>query len=306
MARRLSSGLVFARAGEPSPPTSTAEESDTPTSTGGAAGLGLSGVLRGGSARRRNVDGDSSEEDSVVGGRASSSSTGDLLNPALDGEEEIGMEPAAPTGVLMLHNVMCHGLLGCHVNLEKVCKVLGNAIFDPEAFQCTRIDARLKTGATGAVSIFHNGKISCTGGNSVEDSHRAMKKIARRLRDHPSSRYPIRFSSFEVSNLLATYSVGFPIVLRLLCRLVPNVDYEPERFPAARIKVPMAKAGAEKAANANARRNTRAGGRRDEVVTVNIFSTGNVSFTGGRTMENIEVALETVKPMLEKCRVKGV
>eukprot|EP00920_Eleutheroschizon_duboscqi_P007555 GHVT01017229.1.p5 GENE.GHVT01017229.1~~GHVT01017229.1.p5 ORF type:complete len:123 (-),score=20.23 GHVT01017229.1:1137-1505(-) len=79
-----------------------------------------------------------------------------------------------------------------------------------------------------------------------------MKKIARRLRDHPSSRYPIRFSSFEVSNLLATYSVGFPIVLRLLCRLVPNVDYEPERFPAARIKVPMAKAGAEKAANANA------------------------------------------------------
>lgn len=43
--------------------------------------------------------------------------------------------------------------------------------------------------------------------------------------------------------------------------------------------------------------------RKEEIVTLQIFSTGNVTLTGGRAVESMEYALQCIIPFLQQCQV---
>lgn len=91
-------------------------------------------------------------------------------------------------------------------------------------------------------SSFSNGKIMGTGASSVEELRRTMKKIAKRLKTHPLTKYPVRLTRFRVSNILGSYCYPSPLSLHLLSsQRNLHVDYEPERFPGARVKIVIPK-----------------------------------------------------------------
>ncbi|KAF8819054.1 TATA-box binding protein TBP1 [Cardiosporidium cionae] len=215
---------------------------------------------------------------------------------------------------LVLHNVLATADL-CHpVDLDAVCPHFGNAEYDPEEFHALKIEVRTpRTYSVTLVSIFANGKVTATGGNSIEETYNALKKIARRISSPPIS-LPVKLSAFEVANVLCVYNCGFRILLNKLFRIYRGTDYEPERCAAAIIRVAIqkkTKGDSEQPSglawgtsweydDSNNERGT--GEIKTEVVTLKIFSTGNITLLGARRMESLDYAVGIVKPYLLKCK----
>ncbi|PHJ24913.1 tata-box binding protein tbp1 [Cystoisospora suis] len=309
-----------------------------------------------------------------------------------DNEEGGEEEQEEEVGVLFVHNVMACAQLNCQVNLDNACKVLGNSVFNPEEFHSVRVDVRCKQSkSVASINLFSNGKIMGTGASSVEELRRTMKKIAKRLKTHPLTKYPVRLTRFRVSNILGSYCYPSPLSLHLLSsQRNLHVDYEPERFPGARVKIIIpkkdtcrsslddeeeeeeeeeeedtqdlkptntsfpsipslsshARGGVEAGMNkkkksksltgawsstsllqqTNTNRTSMNGAssgvsnpsssnieddesirnlfcRKEEIVTLQIFSTGNVTLTGGRAVESMEYALQCIIPFLQQCQV---
>ncbi|KFH05242.1 TATA-box binding protein TBP1 [Toxoplasma gondii MAS] len=234
-------------------------------------------------------------------------------NPHVQEEEE------GEVGVLFVHNVMAFCQLNCNIDLDVACRALGNSVYNPEEFHSVRVDVRCRTNCIASINIFSNGKMMGTGANSVEELRRTMKKIARRLQRHPLTKYKVSMTRFRVSNILGSYTFSSPISLHALAALRElHVDYEPERFPGARVKITIPKAidtnsdanDTEKAATGGAWASQTGSSQtaqdskgKEEVVTLQLFSTGNVTLTGGRSVESMEYALQCVLPFLQQCQV---
>ncbi|CBZ51227.1 putative TATA-box binding protein [Neospora caninum Liverpool] len=229
-------------------------------------------------------------------------------------------EDEGEVGVLFVHNVMAFCQLNCDIDLDVACRALGNSVYNPEEFHSVRVDVRCRTNCIASINIFSNGKMMGTGANSVEELRRTMKKIARRLQRHPLTKYKVSMTRFRVSNILGSYAFASPISLHSLAALRGlHVDYEPERFPGARVKISIPKAvdkssdsGKEKAATGSAwaaqtgsssAQSPQDAKGKEEIVTLQLFSTGNVTLTGGRSVESMEYALQCVLPFLQQCQI---
>eukprot|EP01070_Trichotokara_eunicae_P009706 Trichotokara_eunicae@DN615_c0_g1_i2.p1 len=193
----------------------------------------------------------------------------------------------------------------------QVCGAFGNSYYNPEEFPATRIDIRARSGSVYTISVFESGKIQSTGGCWPEEAKISMKKVAKKMISKLDYK-KVKFRNFEVQNILAVIDIGFPISLHQLCRVYPTVDYEPERFPAVRVRVPMA-ARATPVVQVATGPSSKAMSRRaaarlketpkEEVVTVNVFSTGKITFTGGKSVTSIQTALTQLKDYLEISRI---
>lgn len=72
------------------------------------------------------------------------------------------------------------------------------------------------------VSIFSNGKIICTGNNSIEACKIAMKKVEKKLKQLNFKN--IKLKKIAITNILAVYNVGFSIVLPLFAQYYKSVS----------------------------------------------------------------------------------
>ncbi|CCF73444.1 hypothetical protein BMR1_02g01415 [Babesia microti strain RI] len=86
------------------------------------------------------------------------------------------------------------------------------------------------------VAIFGNGKVVTTGARSVMAAACGIEKVARALRQRVSKEAKVCF--MIVTNILSVYNTGYPLRLNLFAKLCPGAIYEPDRFPAAQIKIP--------------------------------------------------------------------
>lgn len=145
-----------------------------------------------------------------------------------------------PTNVLTVHNVLASGSLACNerLDLDKCCMVLGNSYYSPAEFPALRVDVRGERSALFTISLFESGRIQSTGGCRPIEAKKAMIKIGRRLRQKLG--YAITFQNFEIQNILAVYDAGFPVSLpHFSASFHGHVYYEPDRFPAARVRIPV-------------------------------------------------------------------
>ncbi|KAL8426572.1 hypothetical protein ACSSS7_008081 [Eimeria intestinalis] len=159
-----------------------------------------------------------------------------------------------------------------------------------------------------------------TGANSVLGLRVAMLKVARRLRALGVVGPKTRLRGFRVGNLLASYALPFPLQLQQLAALAAahrvQLDMDPERFPGARIKVPIgatkeAQEGPSVGGGGDLGAWTRSssgqagvGGnseRKAEVVTLHAFSSGRITITGARSAATLQQALVYVLPLLLRC-----
>eukprot|EP01071_Lankesteria_metandrocarpae_P013412 Lankesteria_metandrocarpae@DN7153_c0_g1_i2.p2 len=135
-----------------------------------------------------------------------------------------------------------------------------------------------------------------------------MKKVAKKL-INKLGYMDVKFEKFEVQNILAVIDVDHSINLHKLCELYRNVDYEPERFPVARIRVPMPPKTVAQPTKKNLDLDVKRSAARinhqpkEEVVSVNVFSTGKITFTGGKSIESIQRSLNEVRPFVQMSRL---
>ncbi|SBT45180.1 transcription initiation TFIID-like, putative [Plasmodium ovale wallikeri] len=161
------------------------------------------------------------------------------------------------------------------------------------------------------VSIFSNGKIICTGNNSIEACKIAMKKVEKKLKILNFKN--IKLKKITITNILAVYNVGFSIVLPLFAQFYKNVDYDPNVFPACKVKIALTN---EDEKNASERREQNdctyawcsAKSTADkekskvDIVSASIFSTGNITLTGGKSYENLQRCIDMLLPYLIKSK----
>eukprot|EP00922_Rhytidocystis_sp_ex-Travisia-forbesii_P030690 GHVS01045306.1.p1 GENE.GHVS01045306.1~~GHVS01045306.1.p1 ORF type:complete len:229 (+),score=20.74 GHVS01045306.1:110-796(+) len=198
-------------------------------------------------------------------------------------------------GQLVVHNVLMSSQVSCPLDLDLCCCHFGNAVYNPEDFRCLRIDVKSSSREVISISVFSNGKMQATGGRTVESTRRALKKVAKRLSGPPLN-YQVAFKKPEVSNMLAVFDVGYSINLVLLSRGCRGTDYEPERFPGARIKIPIPPA------HSTAPLRRQHGSSKEEVVTASVFSTGKISLVAGRSQKSLYYAAETVERTVQDYR----
>lgn len=140
--------------------------------------------------------------------------------------------------VLIIHNVLASATFECNnkIDLDKSSTVLGNSYYNPEEFPALRIDVRGKSGSIYTLSLFESGKIQSTGGCRTYEVKTAMIKISKRLATKLN--YKINLKNFEIQNVLAVYDNCYPInLVKFVSDFNGIVDYEPDRFPAARVRI---------------------------------------------------------------------
>ncbi|SBO19541.1 Transcription initiation TFIID-like [Plasmodium knowlesi strain H] len=198
------------------------------------------------------------------------------------------------------------------------------------------------------VSIFANGKIICTGNNSIEACKIAMKKIEKKLKQLNFKNICIK--NVTITNILAVYNVGFSIVLPLFaqyyksvrvreipvweCYLAPTcssvsvsashsrsspfvlpsqVDYDPNVFPACKVKIALTSENERDTSEATeqaegnlawstARGTAERARSKVDVVSASIFSTGNITLTGGKSYQNLQRCIDILYPYLIKSK----
>ncbi|KAJ1612868.1 transcription factor TFIID [Cryptosporidium canis] len=242
-------------------------------------------------------------------------------------EEDIGsvleMEPDQPM-VLNIYNVLASANIGVNIDLTWFTETFGNTYYDPQEFPAARVDVldRL-TKSVVTISVFSNGKTQATGGVSVGCTKNSLKKIARKLRKKGLKK--AKLLGFEVHNIQAVIDAGFPIDLRVLREIYVFVDYEPERNPGLRIRIPVLYLGDQECnpeylqrqllahQYGNVGQNKDKSGRANspascknakiEIVTLTIHFSGKIGMAGGRSVDGLQRVLDYIRPYLVRSRL---
>jgi transcription initiation factor TFIID TATA-box-binding protein len=85
-----------------------------------------------------------------------------------------------PHSTLAIQNVVASSALGQEIDLESVAVDLSGADFDPEQFPGLIYRPEI---AKATCLIFRSGKITCTGGGSVEAAHETIQATVEAFRE---------------------------------------------------------------------------------------------------------------------------
>lgn len=229
------------------------------------------------------------------------------------------------SGELRIYNVLALAVLECDrkFELDEAIKHFVNASYTPEQFPALRVEVRGPlTQTLYTISLFDGGRIQSTGGCMPKEAGVCMKQVARRIRQKLD--IDIKFKNFEIHNLLGVVDLACDISLAKLYSLAPGQkDFEPTKFPALRISIPVPQsvpaaaaqsegpAGAAaahsrfKGANTRKREAARIAQqekkRKVETITASIFANGKINFIGGKSVRSIVAVLNELRPFIEAC-----
>ena len=193
--------------------------------------------------------------------------------------------------------------------LKDIVKFFINATYVPELFPALRIEIVGKiSGATYTISLFDSGRIQSTGGVMPREAGIAMKSVIKRLRNSLS--IDIKFKNFQVHNMLCIANMCGRIDLAKLKSISTFAsDYQPSKFPALRICVPILAESTESYSQNNSkdkesdndflypRKKKRK--IKSEQITASIFSNGKISFVGGKSLKSVQYAIKQIRPLLD-------
>ena len=177
-----------------------------------------------------------------------------------------------PGATLTIQNVVASAALGQEIDLESVALDLNNADFDPEQFP--GLIYRPET-AEATCLIFRSGKISCTGGGSVEVAHETIQTAMEAFRE-----LGIEISEVDVTvqNVVLDADLGETLNLEAIAIGfgLEDVEYEPEQFPGLVYRLG------------------------DPDVVALLFGSGKMVITGTKTRDEAEEALEAIVDRLNE------
>jgi transcription initiation factor TFIID TATA-box-binding protein len=172
---------------------------------------------------------------------------------------------------IRIENVVASATLNVKVKLEKIVSNFENVEYEPEQFP--GVVYRVVDPKAAAL-IFSSGKIVCTGAKSPKDSKIVVAKIVvkmRKLGIMVPDNYTVR-----LENIVASANLGRELNLDKIAFTMENTEYEPEQFPGLVFRMDQPK------------------------VTFLLFGSGKVICTGGRTIKDVERAVDKVSKRLKR------
>lgn len=169
-----------------------------------------------------------------------------------------------------IQNIVASAILAQKLDLPLIAQSIVGTEYEPEQFP--GLIYRLKEPKT-ATLLFSSGKVNCTGAKSIKDVHESLNVISSELRKIGIEINSIDELGVIVQNIVATANLNGEMNLNQVAigLGLENIEYEPEQFPGLvyRIKKPK--------------------------VAMLLFSSGKIVCAGGRSIEEISLAVENLE-----------
>ncbi|KAK7582153.1 hypothetical protein V9T40_013598 [Parthenolecanium corni] len=174
---------------------------------------------------------------------------------------------------IQVQNIVCSVNLSCPLNLTDINNRLRLSEYNPKRFPGAVL--RLLEPKVTALA-FASGKMVVCGARHETLASLGARKFARILQ---KIGYNVCLKDFKINNMLGTSDLKFPVRLEDLNESHPQFSrFEPELFPALIYRLVRPR------------------------TVVLIFVNGKVVITGGKSREELQLALDTMYPILRSFR----
>ena len=174
---------------------------------------------------------------------------------------------------IRVENIVASAALGVVVPLEKIVSKLEGMEYEPEQFP--GLVYRIEKPKAAAL-IFGSGKIVCTGARSLTDVDEVFKKVVK-IVEKAGTKVP-RGYKIQVENIVASAKLDGTLSLDKIAFNLENSEYEPEQFPGLVYRMV------------------------DPKVAFLLFGSGKIVCTGGRTITDVNRAVEKVYKKLKSIK----
>lgn len=174
---------------------------------------------------------------------------------------------------IQVQNIVCTVNLSCPLNLTDISNRLRLCEYNPKRFPGAVL--RLLEPKVTAL-VFASGKMVVCGAKHEKLAILGSRKFARILQ---KLGFNVYLKEFKISNMLGTADLKFPIRLEDLNESHPQFSrFEPEIFPALIYRLVRPR------------------------TVILIFVNGKVVITGGKSRDELQLALDTMHPILRSFR----
>lgn len=131
-------------------------------------------------------------------------------------------------------NLVAVSNLGCNLDLFNIAVSIPSVEYEPEQFPgaIMRLPEPRMT-----ITLFKNGKINCAGAQKESDIPRGIINTCKLLKEiTPEMKIPTN-PEYKIVNLVANAQLDLKVDLFSLATKLENVEYEPEQFPGAIVRL---------------------------------------------------------------------
>ena len=171
-----------------------------------------------------------------------------------------------------IENIVASGELKIELDLYSLAYKLKDIEYEPEQFPGAIL--KLKE-PKSSLLLFKNGKVICTGAKTEELIKKAILKAFKLVSPYSKTPPPKRFVvSYDVQNIVASGELNVSLDLYTLTQKFKQIEYEPEQFPGAILKLKEPKS------------------------SLLLFKNGKVICTGCKTETEVKKALAVTAKLL--------
>ena len=174
---------------------------------------------------------------------------------------------------IRVENIVASATLNVVIPLEKIVSKLEGMEYEPEQFP--GLVYRMQKPKAAAL-IFGSGKIVCTGARSVTDVKEVFKKVISIVQS-VKVRVPRNYKT-QIENIVASAKLDAKLNLDSIAFKLENSEYEPEQFPGLVYRMTEPK------------------------VAFLLFGSGKVVCTGGRSVNDVKIAVDKLYLRLRKLK----
>jgi len=131
-------------------------------------------------------------------------------------------------------NMVASGNLNATLDLYNLAIAIPNIEYEPEQFPGAIL--KLKEPKVSML-LFKNGKVICSGASSESQISLAIYKASKLIHEIQKSVKIQKNSPYTVVNLVATANLNMTLDLFKTAMELDNVEYEPEQFPGAILRI---------------------------------------------------------------------
>jgi len=131
-------------------------------------------------------------------------------------------------------NLVASGNLNATLDLYNLAITIPNIEYEPEQFPGAIL--KLKEPKVSML-LFKNGKVICSGASSEQEISDAILKASKLIHEIQKSVKIQKDAEFQVVNLVATANLNMTLDLFKTAMELDNVEYEPEQFPGAILRI---------------------------------------------------------------------
>ena len=174
-----------------------------------------------------------------------------------------------------VENIVASANLKVELDLFNIAMEVDNVEYEPEQFPGAIM--RLKDIGT-TLLLFKNGKVICSGASSEKEIALGITKASKLIHEVQPNVKVQRDVEYNVVNLVATANLNQTLDLFKTAMSLDNVEYEPEQFPGAILRID------------------------DPKITLLLFKNGKVICAGAKREEFLRKGLEKAAQLIKKIK----